>query len=66
VALEVELKLTIASHDTSALARAAPLKAASVARAATSRLYSIYYDTPQFALRDSAAAPPRSARRRNN
>jgi len=56
VALEVELKLTIASHDTGALARAAPLKAASVARAATSRLYSIYYDTPQFALRDSGVA----------
>jgi inorganic triphosphatase YgiF len=56
VPLEVELKLSIAPQDVSALARAAPLKTAALGRAATSHLYSIYYDTPQRALRDSGVA----------
>ena len=56
MALEVELKLSIAPHDAAVLARAAPLKSAAVARATVARLYSIYYDTPQFALRESGVA----------
>jgi inorganic triphosphatase YgiF len=56
VPLEVELKLTIAPKDVAALARAAPIKTATLGRATTSRLYSIYYDTPQFALRESKVA----------
>jgi len=56
MALEVELKLTIAPQDVKALTRAAPLKAAALGRAVTTHLYSIYYDTPQFALRDSRVA----------
>jgi len=56
VPLEVELKLSIAPQDVGALARAAPIKTATLGRATTSRLYSVYYDTPQFALRENKVA----------
>ena len=54
--LEVELKLSITADHATALSRAAPLKAAAVGRASTAHLYSIYYDTPKFDLRDSGVA----------
>jgi triphosphatase len=56
VSLEVELKLAIAPEHTKALARVAAIKAASTGRAVTAHLYSIYYDTSQFALRESGVA----------
>jgi inorganic triphosphatase YgiF len=56
VALEVELKLSIAAENCAALARAAPVKSAGTGRATTAHLYSVYYDTPGFALRQHAVA----------
>jgi hypothetical protein len=53
---EVELKLAIAPEDVPRLARSPQLKSASVGRAVTTNLYSIYYDTPEGALRDQGAA----------
>jgi len=56
VPLEVELKLSITADHATALSRAAPIKAAAVGRASTAHLYSIYYDTPKFDLRDNGVA----------
>src|SRR5262249_36322855 len=53
---EIELKLSIAPEHVAALSRAAVLKNASRGRAVTRSLYSIYYDTPEFALREQGAA----------
>jgi triphosphatase len=54
--LEIELKLAIAPEDVPRLARVPQLKAATRGRVTTSRVYSIYYDTPEFALRGEGAA----------
>lgn len=56
MSLEVELKLAIAPQDVPALARVPALKAASLNRPSTRQLHSVYYDTPQFALRDAGVA----------
>ncbi len=53
---EIELKLAISAHDVPRLARVPLLKSASRGRAITSRVYSIYYDTSEFALRDQGVA----------
>src|ERR1700675_4728872 len=53
---EIELKLSIAPENVARLARIKQLKSASRGRAVTTKLYSIYYDTPEFALRDQGAA----------
>ena len=53
---EIELKLAIAPEHVDRLARIPQLKAALRGRAVTRNLYSIYYDTPEFALRDQGAA----------
>ena len=56
VPAEIELKLAIAASDVPKLARVPLLKSSSRGRAATSRLYSIYYDTPEFSLRQQGVA----------
>jgi triphosphatase len=56
MATEVELKLAIAPEDVPRLARLRQLKSASIGRAVTTNLYSIYYDTPEGALREQGAA----------
>jgi inorganic triphosphatase YgiF len=53
---EIELKLAIAPEHIERLARIPQLKSISRGRAVTRNLYSIYYDTPEFALRDQGAA----------
>ncbi len=53
---EIELKLAIAARDVGKLARVPVLKAASRGRATTSRLHSIYYDTPELTLREQGVA----------
>jgi triphosphatase len=53
---EVELKLAIAPEDVPRLARLPQLKSVSIGRAVTTNLYSIYYDTPEHALREQGAA----------
>jgi inorganic triphosphatase YgiF len=56
VPAEIELKLAIAASDVPKLARVPLLKAASRGRASTSRLYSIYYDTPELTLQEQGVA----------
>ncbi len=56
MALEVELKLSIAAQHTAALSRVNALKAAAIGRAHTTHLYSIYYDTPELALHGNGIA----------
>src|ERR1700674_3733319 len=53
---EIELKLSIAPENVAKLTRIKQLKSASRGRAVTTKLYSIYYDTAEFALRDQGAA----------
>jgi triphosphatase len=53
---EIELKLSISPENVARLARFKYLKSASRRRAVTAKLYSIYYDTPEFALRDQGVA----------
>ena len=53
---EIELKLSISPENVPKLARIQQLKSATRGRAVTTKLYSIYYDTPEFALRDQGAA----------
>jgi triphosphatase len=56
VPAEIELKLAIAASDVPKLARVPVLKSASRGRAITSRLHSIYYDTPELTLREQGVA----------
>jgi inorganic triphosphatase YgiF len=56
VPAEIELKLAISASDVPKLARIRSLISASRGRATTSRLYSIYYDTPELALRERGVA----------
>jgi len=56
VPAEIELKLAISASEVPKLARVPLLKSASRGHAATARTYSIYYDTPEFALRDQGVA----------
>ncbi|MBI1175262.1 MAG: CHAD domain-containing protein [Sideroxydans sp.] len=56
MAVETELKLFIAPEHLDRLKRHPLLKTLGVARAATQRLYSVYYDTPQLTLHDKAMA----------
>ena len=53
---EIELKLAISASDVPKLARVPLLKSASRGRAITSRVYSIYYDTPELVLREQGVA----------
>ena len=53
---EIELKLAISASDVPKLARIPSLISASRGRATTSRLYSIYYDTPELTLRGQGVA----------
>jgi triphosphatase len=54
--VETELKLSIAPEHLARLKRHPMLKAYSAARAVTRRVYSIYYDTPEFDLGRRAMA----------
>lgn len=56
MAVETELKLRIAPEQLAKLRRHALLKAHSVARPVTRRLYNIYYDTPKLELHQSEMA----------
>jgi triphosphatase len=56
VPVEIELKLSIRPENAAKLARIKQLKSASRGRAVTTKLYSIYYDTPEFTLRDQGVA----------
>jgi triphosphatase len=56
VPAEIELKLAISASDVPKLARVPLLKSASRGHASNARTYSIYYDTPEFALRDQGVA----------
>jgi inorganic triphosphatase YgiF len=56
MAVETELKLHIAPEQLAKLKRHALLKAHSVARPVTCRLYNIYYDTPKLELHKSEMA----------
>lgn len=56
MAVETELKLRIASGQLAVLKRHALLKAHSVSRPVTRRLYNIYYDTPKLELHQSGIA----------
>jgi inorganic triphosphatase YgiF len=56
VPAEIELKLAISASDVPKLARIPSLISASRGRATTSRLYSIYYDTPELTLREQGVA----------
>lgn len=53
---EIELKLALSPDDAPKLVRVPLLKSASRGRIVTSRVYSIYYDTSDFALRDQGVA----------
>ena len=53
---EIELKLAISASDVPKLARVPLLRSASRGRAITSRVYSIYYDTPELVLREQGVA----------
>ncbi|HTS53010.1 MAG TPA: CHAD domain-containing protein [Burkholderiales bacterium] len=50
------MKLAISASDVPKLARVPLLKSTSRGRAATSHVYSVYYDTSDFALRDQRVA----------
>lgn len=54
--VEIELKLAISASEVPKLARVPLLKSALRGHATTARVYSIYYDTPEFALRDHGVA----------
>ncbi len=56
MAVEIELKLSVAPEHVNRLRGHPFFKNHSTARAATQKLYSVYYDTPQLALRDNAMA----------
>jgi len=56
MAVETELKLRIAPDQLAKLKRHALLKAYSVSRPSTHRLYNIYYDTPKLELHSSKMA----------
>ena len=56
MATEIELKLAIAPEHVERLLRLPLLKPVSRGRALTTHLYSVYYDTPDFALRTLGAA----------
>jgi triphosphatase len=56
MAVETELKLRIAPEQLARLKRHALLKAHSVTRPVTRRLYNIYYDTPKLDLHSSEMA----------
>lgn len=56
MAVETELKLRIAPEQLARLKRHALLKAHSVTRPVTRRLYNIYYDTPKLELHQSEMA----------
>src|SRR5665811_2520902 len=56
MAVETELKLRIAPEQLARLRRHALLKAHSVTRPVTRRLYNIYYDTPKLDLHKSEMA----------
>jgi triphosphatase len=56
MAVETELKLRIASEQLARLKRHALLKAHTVSRPVTRRLYNIYYDTPKLQLHGSGMA----------
>jgi triphosphatase len=56
VPAEIELKLAISASDLPKLARVPLLKSAARGRAIAGRVYSVYYDTPEFALRDQGVA----------
>jgi triphosphatase len=56
MAVETELKLRIAPEQLAKLKRHTLLKAHSVTRPATHRLYNIYYDTPKLELHSSGMA----------
>ena len=49
--LEIELKLAISPEDARKLSRLFLVKTAATGRAVTRRMHSVYYDTPDFALR---------------
>ena len=53
---EIELKLAISPHDVPKLARIPLLKSASRGDVTTSRVFSIYYDTPDCELREQNVA----------
>ena len=53
---EIELKLAIAASEVPKLARVPLLKSTARGHPTTARTYSIYYDTPEFALRDHGVA----------
>jgi triphosphatase len=54
--LETELKLAIAPGQTNRLGRLALLRSATRGRPVTQHIYSVYYDTPEFALHDRGVA----------
>lgn len=56
MAIETELKLHVAAGQLSRLRRHPFLRALSVARARTVKLYNVYYDTPDFHLRQQGMA----------
>jgi triphosphatase len=56
MAIETELKLRIAPEQLARLKRHGLLKAHSVSRPVTRRLYNIYYDTPKLELHESGIA----------
>lgn len=56
MAAEIELKLAISPHDIPKLARIPLLKSPSRGDVTTSHVFSIYYDTPDFELRDQSVA----------
>ncbi len=56
MAVEIELKLALAPEHLNQLKRHRLLKQISTGRAVTQKLYSVYYDTPDLALRNHAMA----------
>jgi inorganic triphosphatase YgiF len=55
-ALEVELKLAISPDDAAKLGRLPPVKSASAGRAVNRQMHSVYYDTPDLALKAQGMA----------
>jgi inorganic triphosphatase YgiF len=55
-ALEIELKLAISSEDAAKLGRLPPVKSATTGRAVTRHMHSVYYDTPDLALKAQGMA----------
>ena len=54
--METELKLLLSAQDLRRLRRDPGVKARQVGRASTRRVHSVYYDTPQQALRRAGLA----------